>query len=77
MRDLVVRFVTVVCVGWLVPAFAEDAAAPPAQTAPPNLEEIVGPIALYPDDLLAIVLPASTFPLQIRWSRVSDTASVE
>ena len=30
-----------------------------------EIEEIVSPIALYPDDLLAIVLPASTFPLQV------------
>jgi uncharacterized membrane protein YgcG len=30
-----------------------------------ELHEIVGPIALYPDDLVAIVLPASTYPLQI------------
>ena len=30
-----------------------------------ELETLVGPIALYPDDLLAIVLPASTYPLQI------------
>ena len=30
-----------------------------------ELEDVIGPIALYPDDLLAIVLPASTFPLQI------------
>ena len=30
-----------------------------------EIEELVGPIALYPDDLLAIVLPAATFPLQI------------
>jgi len=30
-----------------------------------ELEALIGPIALYPDDLLAIVLPASTFPLQI------------
>jgi len=30
-----------------------------------ELEDLVGPIALYPDDLVAIVLPASTFPLQI------------
>ena len=30
-----------------------------------ELETLVGPIALYPDDLLAIVLPASAFPLQI------------
>mgnify|MGYP001824463228 FL=1 len=33
--------------------------------SPVELEELIGPIALYPDDLLAIVLPASTFPLQI------------
>jgi hypothetical protein len=33
--------------------------------APQELEELVGPIALYPDKLLAIVLPASTYPLQI------------
>ncbi len=30
-----------------------------------DLEELVGPIALYPDDLLAIVLPAASYPLQI------------
>lgn len=32
---------------------------------PAALEELVGPIALYPDDLVAVVLPASTFPLQV------------
>lgn len=30
-----------------------------------ELEQFVGPIALYPDNLLAIILPASTYPLQI------------
>ena len=30
-----------------------------------ELQDLVGPIALYPDDLLAIVLPASTYPLQL------------
>lgn len=30
-----------------------------------DLEELVGPIALYPDDLLAVVLPAAAYPLQI------------
>jgi hypothetical protein len=30
-----------------------------------DLDELVGPVALYPDDLLAIVLPASTYPLEI------------
>ena len=39
------------------------AAAAPLTTA--ELEELVGPVALYPDDLLAIVLPASTYPLEI------------
>jgi hypothetical protein len=30
-----------------------------------ELEELVGPVALYPDELLAIALPAATYPLQI------------
>lgn len=30
-----------------------------------TLEILVAPVALYPDDLLAVVLPASTYPLQI------------
>ena len=30
-----------------------------------ELQELVAPVALYPDDLIAIVLPASTYPLQI------------
>ena len=32
---------------------------------PIELQELVGPVALYPDDLLAVVLPASAYPLQI------------
>ena len=36
---------------------------PPLTTA--ELQQLVGPVALYPDDLLAIVLPASTYPLEI------------
>ena len=30
-----------------------------------ELDKLVGRIALYPDELIAIVLPASTYPLQI------------
>lgn len=30
-----------------------------------ELADLVGPVALYPDDLLAIVLPATTYPLQL------------
>jgi hypothetical protein len=39
--------------------------AAPAPRSPEELEQLVGPIALYPDDLVAIILPASTNPLQI------------
>ena len=40
---------------------ADDEELPPLTQE--ELEELVGPIALYPDNLLAIVLPASTYPL--------------
>ena len=32
---------------------------------PEQLQNLVGPYALYPDDLLAILLPAATYPLEI------------
>jgi hypothetical protein len=52
-----------------------QAAAPseiqPAQMAPAYLQELVAPIALYPDELVAQVLAASTYPSEIveadRW----------
>jgi hypothetical protein len=45
-----------------------NAAAPPSAPAQPSeadLEKLVGPIALYPDPLLSILLPASAYPLDI------------
>ena len=44
-------------------ASAQAPAAPPPAGA--EFDSLVGPIALYPDDLIAIILPASTSPLQI------------
>src|SRR5215207_1077955 len=49
---------------------AADPAAPAAEASMPLLsreevEQLVGPIALYPDPLLAVILPASTFPSDI------------
>lgn len=44
-------------------SYGETAAAAPLGAA--ELAELIGPVALYPDDLLAIVLPASTYPLEI------------
>jgi uncharacterized membrane protein YgcG len=51
----------------------QSAAAQPAYTTqtPAQLQQLVAPIALYPDSLVAQVLAASTFPAQIveadRW----------
>jgi hypothetical protein len=66
-------------VGWVIalcdalPARAQEtsaaqeaAATPPGERlGPEELRPLVAPIALYPDDLLAIVLPAATNPVQI------------
>src|SRR4051812_45386543 len=70
---------TVLFILGLIPALrAQDitdrgAPAAPAADAQPQgtllsreeVEQLVGPIALYPDPLLAIILPASTFPSDI------------
>ncbi|MGH8193400.1 MAG: DUF3300 domain-containing protein [Woeseiaceae bacterium] len=42
-----------------------DGADPADLFSAAELEQLVGRIALYPDDLLAVVLPASAYPLQI------------
>ena len=56
--------------------FAEQDAPPPqapphAQQTPDQLQQLVAPIALYPDSLVAQILAASTFPEQVveadRW----------
>jgi len=44
-------------------AGAQAPAAPPSSAE--QVDKLVGPIALYPDDLVAIILPAATNPLQI------------
>ncbi len=36
-----------------------------ATVSPATLDQLVGPIALYPDDLIAIILPAATYPVEI------------
>ena len=72
------------------PARAQDATAAvqaPAQTQTPTeaqlpegqIEQLVAPIALYPDPLLTQVLMASTYPLEVveaaRWSHDNSTVS--
>jgi hypothetical protein len=46
-------------------AWAQPVASDTPEFTAEELETLVGPIALYPDDLVAIVLPASTYPVQI------------
>jgi hypothetical protein len=57
-------------------AAADAPEAPPPPQAPysqPELDQMLAPIALYPDDLLAQILMAATYPLEVvqaaRWSR--------
>ncbi len=66
--------VVALATGLLSPGIAltQEPASPATATAPASdqysgeeLEQLVGPIALYPDDLLAIILPASTYPLDV------------
>ncbi len=68
--------IALLCVAMLVPgetlawaAFQESnsAAAPAAEAKIPadQLDSLVAPIALYPDPLLAQILAASTYPLEI------------
>src|SRR6202171_1717308 len=49
----------------------DQAATPPAQQTPQELQQLVAPIALYPDALVAQILAASTYPAEIveadRW----------
>jgi len=60
---------------------AQDAQAPPAAPrgpeyatkTPEELQQLVAPIALYPDSLVAQILSAATFPEQVveadRWAQ--------
>src|ERR1035441_5225978 len=65
-------FRAVLCALGLLAAFlahAQDNSAPPP-SAPPQfsaaeLEKLAAPIAMHPDPLIAILLPASVYPLEI------------
>jgi len=49
-------------------AYQADASSQPAQAAqqsPEQLQQLVAPIALYPDALIAQILPAATYPDQV------------
>jgi Protein of unknown function (DUF3300) len=66
------------------PPVAQPAAVPapppsaPARRSAADLEKLVAPIALYPDPLIATILPASVYPLEIVQAArfVADTNNV-
>ena len=62
-RCTALGWLPVLLVAWPLVSSAQAPESPLLSSA--ELQELVGPIALYPDDLLAIVLPASTYPLQL------------
>ncbi|MGB7687976.1 MAG: DUF3300 domain-containing protein, partial [Pseudolabrys sp.] len=55
------------------PAPAAAAASSDQLLKPEQLDALVAPIALYPDNLLSLVLMASTYPLEVvqadRWAK--------
>lgn len=64
-RNLVLALLTTV-VGSALSVRAESQSVDVAPIfSPVDLDNLVGPIALYPDDVLAVLLPASTYPLQV------------
>src|SRR6516164_9469977 len=60
------------------PARAQSATTTTPRTAA-QLEQLVAPIALYPDPLLSQILMASTYPLEVvaaaRWSQANPTVT--
>ena len=67
------------------PAAQQGPAAPQRQVAPPltpgRLDQMLAPIALYPDDLLVQILMAATYPLDVveaaRWVQDPRNASLK
>lgn len=59
---------------------AVDTMVAPSSLSTPQYDELVAPVALYPDSLLADVLAASTYPLEVvdaeRWASDSANASL-
>lgn len=84
--------VAVLCLGttFINVAIAQDSVplSPPAQEAtdaapltPQQLDELVAPVALYDDSLLADILTASTYPVEVveaqRWTTEPENAALK
>ena len=82
--QLLLRTLAILCAVLIAPGdtifFAQaQEAQPPADTLlpPEQLDSLVAPVALYPDNLLGQVLAASTYPLEIveadRWMQQNSS----
>ncbi len=73
LRNLAIALVLAIAIGAAPRLGLAQAPAsgdqPPAEAlavlSDKELDELVGPIALYPDELIAVLMPASTFPLDV------------
>ena len=67
-RSRLLAWLLMVMLSAPAPVGAQQPAAPPAASAaftPEQLEQLAAPIALYPDPILAQVMMASTYPLEV------------
>jgi len=69
---VLLAFIGTVSFGQDAPPPPADQGAPPAESQPPapplnpdQLQDLVAPIALYPDNLLSEILAASTYPIEV------------
>jgi hypothetical protein len=78
MKRLKPLIAALLCVALVMPVTAQSPAQQPPQSSPAQapsaetktfsqaeLDQVVAPIALYPDALLAQVLIASTYPIEV------------
>ena len=77
IRHVIAAAVLTVAVLHVGAVRAQGTATPPPSAA--QLEQLVAPIALYPDSLLSQILMASTYPLEVvaaaRWSQANPTVT--
>jgi hypothetical protein len=66
-----IAWVLVLLLAVPLPVFAQDATVSPKEFTREQLDQMIAPIALYPDSLLAQILIGSTYPLELvmadRW----------
>jgi hypothetical protein len=81
---MIIRVLTGIGLVCLIGFHLQTAAAQPAPSVPPltaeQLDQLVAPVALFPDSLLAQILMAATYPLEVveadRWLQVPANAAL-